>query len=189
MWTDGTGGRAWCSPATPRSARSRRSAGAGAETGHHRATCSTSPPPATRPSSTNCDEGRLRRTHGDQGILCRTRGNQTRARSGRLLDADQVASRVADGAVANSVRLLRRLLDDLGVVGLQPLEDAVEVLGGQDDDGLGALGHHLDDGAALVVGDAGVDRRWVQHDGRAGLAWRADRDPAQATVSDILANL
>ena len=32
------------------------------------------------------------------------------------------------------VRLVGRLLDDLGVAGLQPLEGAVEVAGGQDDD-------------------------------------------------------
>ena len=35
--------------------------------------------------------------------------------------------------------------------------------------GVGALGHHLGDGAALVVGDAGVGGRRVQHDRRAGL--------------------
>src|SRR3982074_822658 len=34
-------------------------------------------------------------------------------RSAQLLDADQVASGIADGGVANAVRLLRRLLDDL----------------------------------------------------------------------------
>ena len=47
--------------------------------------------------------------------------------SAQLLDADQVARGIAEGAVANPVRLLGRLLDDLGVAGLQPLEGAVEV--------------------------------------------------------------
>ena len=35
------------------------------------------------------------------------------------LDADQVAGGIAEGAVANAVRLLGRLLHDLGVAGLQ----------------------------------------------------------------------
>ena len=38
-----------------------------------------------------------------------------------LLDADQVACGIAQGAVANAVRVLGRLLDDLGA-GLQPCE-------------------------------------------------------------------
>jgi hypothetical protein len=53
---------------------------------------------------------------------------------------------IAEGAVAYAVRLLGRLLDDLGAAGLHPLEGVVEVLGGQ---------------------DAGVDGRRVQDDGRA----------------------
>src|SRR4051795_2556726 len=75
--------------------------------------------------------------------------------SGHFLDADQVARRIAERAVADPVGLVGRLLDDLGVAGLQPLEGAVDVPGGQVDAGEGALGHHLGDGAALVVGDAG----------------------------------
>src|SRR4051794_13537453 len=97
--------------------------------------------------------------------------------SGKLLDADEVARGVADAAVPDAVRLLGRLLDDLGVAGLQPLEGAVEVGGGQVDAGVGALGHHLGDGAALIVGDAGSGGRRVQHDGGAGLVGRADREP------------
>jgi hypothetical protein len=38
------------------------------------------------------------------------------AGSAKFLDADQVARRIAEGAVANAVRLLGRLLDDLGGV-------------------------------------------------------------------------
>ena len=94
-----------------------------------------------------------------------------------------------NGAVANPVRLVGRLLDDLGVAGLEPLERAVEVGGGQDDAGVGALGHHLGDGAALVVGDAGVGGRRVQDDGRAGLVGGADRDPAHPVVPDVVADL
>jgi hypothetical protein len=107
----------------------------------------------------------------------------------QFLDADQVARGIAEGAVANSVRLVGRLLDHLGVAGLQPLEGAVEVLGGQEDPAVGALGHHLGDGAALVVGDAGVGGRRCQEDGRAGLAGGTDRDPAHLALSDIAADL
>src|SRR3954465_8929245 len=81
---------------------------------------------------------------------------------GQLLDADEVARGIAEGAVADPVRLVGRLLDDLGATGLHLLEDAVHVLGGQDDRRVGALGHHLGDGAALVVGDAGVGARRMQ---------------------------
>src|SRR5680860_383008 len=109
--------------------------------------------------------------------------------SAELVDADVVARGIAEGAVANPVRLLGRLLDDVGVAGLQPREGAVEVLGGQDDDGVGSLGHHLGDGAALVVGDAGVGGRRVQDDGRAELVGGADRDPAHPLVSDVVADL
>src|SRR5262245_5144185 len=45
----------------------------------------------------------------------------------QLLDADEVSRRVAERAVAQPVRLVDRLLHDLGVAGLQPLERAVEV--------------------------------------------------------------
>ncbi len=106
-----------------------------------------------------------------------------------LLNADQVACGIADGAVANPPWLLGRFLDDVGVAGLQPLEDAVEIFGGQYEHGVRALGHHLDDGAALVVGDAGVGGRRVQDDGRAGLVGGADRDPAHLAVSDVVTDL
>src|SRR5918993_5319074 len=109
--------------------------------------------------------------------------------SAQLLDAEHVAGGVAGGAVPDPVRLLGRLLDDLGVAGLQLLEGAVEVLGGQVDAGVGALGHHLGDGAALLVGDAGVGGRRMQDDGRAGLAGGADRDPAHPLVPDVVADL
>ena len=66
---------------------------------------------------------------------------------------------------------------------------AVEVPGGQVDAGVGALGHHLGDGPALVVGDARVGARRVEDDGRAGLAGRADRDPAKPAVVDVVADL
>src|ERR1700687_932780 len=109
--------------------------------------------------------------------------------SAELVDADQVARGIAEGAVANPVRLLGRLLDDLGGAALQPREGAFEVGSGQGDNGVAALGHHLQNGAALVVGDAGVGGRRMQEDGRVGLAGRADRDPGQPAVSDVLAGV
>src|SRR5215472_9781087 len=110
--------------------------------------------------------------------------------SAPLLDADQVARGIAEGAVANTVRLLGRLLDNLGgVAGLEPLEGAVEIIGGQKDPAVCALGHHLGDGAALLVGDAGIRGRRRQEDGRAGLAGGADGDPAHLAGSDVGADL
>src|SRR5450755_36943 len=109
--------------------------------------------------------------------------------SAPFVDADQVARGIAEGAVANPVRLLGRLLDDLGVSGLQPREGAVEVGGGQDDVGVAALRHHLDDGAALIVGDAAPgERRRLQDDRRAGLVGGADRDPAHPAISAVVAD-
>ncbi len=108
--------------------------------------------------------------------------------SAELLDADQVARGIAEGAVATRTAL-GRLLDDLGVAGLHLLEGAVEVGGGQQDPAVGALGHHLGDGAALVLGDPGVGGRRRQEDGRAGLAGGADRDPAHLALSDVAADL
>ena len=106
-----------------------------------------------------------------------------------LVDADEVARGIAERAVANAIGLLGRFLDDLAVGGLQPGEGAVEVRGGQGDDPVGALGHHLGDGATLVVGDGRVDARRVQDDGRAGLAGRSDGDPVQPVVTDVVADL
>ena len=97
--------------------------------------------------------------------------------------------RIADRTVADAVRLVGRLLDDVGSAGLQPLEGAIEVGGGQDDAGVGALGHHLIDRAALVIADVGVGSRRLQNDGRVGLVDGTDRDPPHATVSDVVADL
>src|SRR5690349_4562653 len=65
------------------------------------------------------------------------------AGSARLLDPDEVAGRVAEGAVAQPVGLIGGLLDDLGAARLDPGERLVEVRGREVDAGEGALGHHL----------------------------------------------
>src|SRR3954463_4289104 len=62
------------------------------------------------------------------------------ARSAQLIDADQIAGRVADGAVADPVRLLHRFLHDFDTARLQPIEGAVQVPRGQQDHGVGAFG-------------------------------------------------
>src|SRR5688500_11349283 len=67
----------------------------------------------------------------------------TNTSSGQFLDPNQIARGVAEGAVADPVRLVDRLLDDLRVAGLQQLEGAVEVGGGQVDAGVRSLRHHL----------------------------------------------
>src|SRR4051794_11549702 len=110
-------------------------------------------------------------------------------RSADLEDADEVAGGVAERAVAHAPRLVGRLLDDVDVDRLQLLEGAVDVLGGEVDAAVGALRHHLRDRAALLVGDAGVHGRRVQHDGGAGLAGGTDRDPVHAAVLDVVAHL
>src|SRR5262252_4171996 len=110
--------------------------------------------------------------------------------SAHLADADQVARGVPERAVANPVRLVDRLLHDFGAAGLQPLEGAVEVGGGEGDVGVTALGHHLGDSAALIVGDAAARRGGrFQDGGRARLVGGTDRDPAHPAVSDVVAHL
>ena len=95
------------------------------------------------------------------------------ARLAHLLDSDHVACGIAKCAVAHPVRLLRWLLDNLDVTGLQPLERAVEIFGRQQQRAVGALGHHLGDETALVVGEAGGRGRWIQDDVRVGLVGQA----------------
>src|SRR3981081_1084953 len=114
----------------------------------------------------------LRRRRARAPSRCRLCGSGPRSPDGsaELVDADLVARVIAEGAVANAVRLRGRRLDDLGAAGLQPREGAVEIGGGQDDAGVAALGHHLGDGAALVVGEAGTGGRRGQGGGAAGAA-------------------
>src|SRR5262249_28634458 len=107
----------------------------------------------------------------------------------QLLDADQIARGIAERAVADPVRLVGRLLDDFCVAGLQAVEGALEILGGEVDARVGPLRHHLGDRAALLVGDARGGARRVQDDRRAGLVGRADGDPVHPGVLDVVANL
>src|SRR5665213_42895 len=95
--------------------------------------------------------------------------------SAKLVDTEQVPRGIPERAVANAVWLLGRLLDDLGAAGLQLREGVVEVVGGERDDAVGALGHHLGDRATLVGGDAGVGARRVQDDRSPWLARRASQ--------------
>src|ERR1700682_5753712 len=87
----------------------------------------------------------LRRRRARAPSRCRLCRSWLRSPDGsaQLLDADQVARGIAEGAVANAVRLLGRLLDELGAGGLHPLEGAVEVGGGEEYVGGTAPSHHL----------------------------------------------
>jgi hypothetical protein len=73
---------------------------------------------------------------------------------GWLVDADQVAGRVADGAVPRAPRLVGRLLDDLGTGGDQPVEAGVEIVAVEVDAVEGALGD--ESGDRLAIGSAAV---------------------------------
>src|SRR6185312_10412362 len=109
--------------------------------------------------------------------------------SAPLLHAQQVAGGIAHGAVTHAVGLHGRFLHDLGAAGLDLFERSIEVLGRQQHDRVGALGHHLGDGALLLVGDAGAGVRREQHDGGSGLLGWTDGDPAQAVVAHVVAHL
>src|SRR4029450_5252487 len=99
-----------------------------------------------------------------------------------LLDADQVARRIAERAVADPVRLVGRFLYHLGVGGLEALERRVDVAGGQVDARERALGHHLRDHAMLVLVHAGRGVRRVEDDGGVGLVGGAGRGPVEGAV-------
>src|ERR1700754_4006631 len=105
---------------------------------------------------------------------------------GRLVDAHQIARRVAHGEVPRSPRLVGRLLDDVRARGLELLEAGVEVVAVEVDAGEGALGDEGGDGG--VVGGAAVEVV-RQHDRDVGLRLRADRDPEELAFADVVALL
>src|SRR4051795_12637295 len=65
--------------------------------------------------------------------------------SAHLVDPDEIACWVADRAVADAVRLVRRLLDDVDSRRLELVEGRAEVGRGEGDDAVRPLGHHLGD--------------------------------------------
>src|SRR4051812_49162742 len=105
--------------------------------------------PGRSPTSRRPGSGRSASTHPFGWCCFPERALAPRSCSAQLLDPHQVAGRISYGAVADAVRLLGGLLDDLGIVGLEPLERRVEVAGPQEDPAVGALRHHLRDGATL----------------------------------------
>ena len=107
-------------------------------------------------------------------------------RGGRLVDAHQVAGRVAHGEVPRAPRLVGRLLHDLGARGAHLLEGGVEVVGVEVDAVQRALGEQ--GGERVAVGGAAV--QVVREDDRdAGLGGGADGDPAEVFLGDVVAQL
>src|SRR5262245_27738101 len=111
------------------------------------------------------------------------------AMSLHLVESDGVAGRVAERAVARPPGLLGGLLHHLGVAGLELLEEGVKVLGGQGEHGVGALGHHLGDHPALVVGDPRVGPGREEDQVDVGLSRRPDREPVHPVVAHVVAEL
>src|SRR5690554_3280397 len=106
-------------------------------------------------------------------------------RLSELVDADEVARRVPERAVAHAVVLVGRLLHDVRAAGLEALEEAVEVLRGKRECGVDALRDQGQDRCALLIRDAGVDCRWMQHDRRL-LSGGPHGEPAHVLVADVL---
>ena len=103
-----------------------------------------------------------------------------------LVDAHQIAGRVAHGEVPRAPRLLGGLLHDLGVRGAYPLERGVEVVGVEVNAVQGALGEER--GERVAVGGAAAEV--VRQDDRdAGLGGCADGDPAEVLAGDVVAQL
>ena len=90
---------------------------------------------------------------------------------------------------ANPVRLLGRLLHDLDAAGLQPLERAVEILGGQQElpKVPFAIISAMTRRSSSVM--PGVGGRRVSTMFISGLVRRTDGDPAHVVLPDVLADL
>jgi hypothetical protein len=108
-----------------------------------------------------------------------------RRRSG-LCDADEVARRVAERAVARSPRLRDRLLEHLRARRSDLLEGGVEVVGAEDRGPERALRDECEQGVALGLRTTAVRLR--QHDADL-LSGSADGDPAEAVGRDVVADL
>jgi hypothetical protein len=106
-----------------------------------------------------------------------------------LHEPDQVARGVAEGAVAQAIRLVERLLDDLDARFTDPLEGRVAVLGGEDHAAQHPLGHELRDRLPVGGRRVGVAARRFEHDRHFRLRGGADGHPAHALVGDIVAHL
>src|SRR6266498_1224679 len=107
----------------------------------------------------------------------------------RLVEAQHVAGGIAEGAVADTVRLVDRLLQHLGTRGADALESGVAVVGAEDDTAQQALRQQFRRGR--LVGGRGVrgrDRRF-EDDLHIRLRRRADGHPAHPLEPDVVAHL
>src|SRR5699024_5753137 len=109
--------------------------------------------------------------------------------SADLLHADHIACRVAECAVAHPPVLVGGFLDHVDVAGLHGGEGRIHVRTGEHEAGEGALGDHLGDHPALLLGDVRIGRGWVEHDVDVRLAGRAHGDPSHVLVADVLTDL
>src|SRR5699024_8138628 len=102
---------------------------------------------------------------------------------------DHVARWVADRALPHHAVLVGGFLDHLDVVGLYGGEGGVHVRAGEHQAGERALGDHLGDDLALLLGDVRVGSGRVEHDVDVGLSRWADGQPAHVLIADVLADL
>ena len=63
-------------------------------------------------------------------------------RSADLVDADEIAAGVAEGAVSDSPGLVGRLLHDIGATRLHSGEHVIDIGDSENDAGKRPLGHH-----------------------------------------------
>lgn len=101
-----------------------------------------------------------------------------------LVDADHVAGRIAEGAVAWAPRLVDGLLEDLGAGRTKGFERGVEIIRGEHEHGHDAFGEEFLDGVPVGLGAAGVRRREDKLE--VGLGVAAQGDPALAVGADVV---
>src|SRR5215471_10118812 len=106
-----------------------------------------------------------------------------------LAEPNLVAGRVAERAVPHAVKLIHRLLQDLGTSGLDVLEGRITILGAEDDAAQQTFGQHLLHDLAVGRGCVRVRKRRLEDDVDVRLALGPNRGPAHALVFDVVAHL
>ena len=112
-----------------------------------------------------------------------------RSASARLVEPEHVSGRVTEGAVADAVGLVDRLLENLAAGCADPLEGGVAVVGGEDDGAQQALGQQLGHDLPILRRGVGVGEGRLEDDGDVGLGRRSDGHPAHPLEGDVIADL